>query len=198
MADTLTKVRRTKLGATEPYYAVVTQENKGQKPTYSKPEAFSEFVSLTENLQYAEAAFNSNNRESESAKIFKRCDLTFGNKGLSYETMKNVFGATIGEDGKLTLGGADVPPRIGFGFYRVMEDNGVRYYEGVVYPLCKAYVGNESDQTMGDNLTYTGSENAITAYALDDERKTWKEMQIFSKETDAKNWVVTQLGGSAT
>jgi hypothetical protein len=197
MAETMTNVRRTKMGATEPYYAVITTENNGTYPTYSEPKAFSEFVSLTESIQYAEAAYHSNNRESESSKIFKRCDLTFGNKGLTYDVMKDVFGAKL-ENGKLSLGAANTPPRIGFGFYRLMEDNGVRYYEGVYYPICRGFLGNESDATMGDNVTYSGDETALTAYTMGDADKTWKEMEIFTEEAEAKAWVLQRLGKSGT
>lgn len=198
MAELLTTIRRTKMGAKKPYYAVITKENAGTYPTYSTPKAFSEFVSLTETLQYAEAAFSSDDRESESSKIFKRCDLTFGSKGLSYEVMKDVFGATLNEAGKISMGGGDVPPRIGYAFHRLLEDIGVRYYEGVYYPICKGYPGNESDQTMGENLTYSGDETALTAYTMKDAKSTWKEMQTFATEAEAEAWVLERLGGAAT
>lgn len=198
MAVELTKVRRTKMGATEPYYAVITAENANTYPTYSEPVAFSEFVSCTESLQYAEASFNSNNRESESSKVFKRCDLTFANKGLDYETLRDVFGATLDEDGEIAFGAGDTPPRIGFAFYRTLEDNGVRFYEGVYYPVCRAAIGNESDNTMGDNLTYSGDEIAMVAYAMKGTTSTWKESKIFDAEADALAWVRSKLGGTTT
>ena len=197
MAGELTKIRRTKMGATKPYYAVISTESATTYPTYSTPAEFSEFVSLTEALQYAEGSFYSNDRESESSKIFKRCDLTFGNKGLTYTVMKDVFGATLSAEDEIAIGAGNTPPRIGFGFYRTLEDNGKRYYEGVYYPICRAAIGSESDNTLGENITYAGEEISLVAYAMSDSAKTWKEMKIFETAAAAEAWVKEKLGATA-
>lgn len=197
MATELTSVRRTKMGANKPYFALITEMNKGGFPTYGTPEAFSEFVSLTEALEFAESAFYSNNRLSESARIFKKGTLTYGNKGLSPATIAKIYGSALSEEGELTYGANDVAPRMGFGYYREMEDNGARYFEGVYYPCVKANVEGESDNTRGENITYAGDSTTMEVYALDDAAGTWKQTEIFATAEEAESWVLTKLGQTA-
>ena len=198
MAVDLKNVRRTKMGANKPYFAMITQENDGDFPTYGTPEAFSEFVSLTEALEFAEASFYSNNRKSESARVFKSGTLTYGNKGLSPDTISKIYGAKLSEEGELAYGTNNAAPRMGFGFYRELEDNGVRYYEGVYYPSCKASLEGETDNTRGDNITYEGNTTVMEVYALGDTDGTWKVTEIFEKADDAEAWVKGKLGASGT
>lgn len=197
MAAELKNVRRTKMGANKPYFAPITQENDGDFPTYGTVEAFSEFVSLSEALEFAEASFYSNNRKSESARVFKSGTLTYGNKGLSPDTIAKIYGAKLSEAGELAYGANNAAPRIGFGFYRELEDNGVRYYEGVYYPACKASLEGESDNTRGDNITYEGNTTVMEVYALSDTDATWKVTDIFAKADEAETWVKTKLGATA-
>lgn len=197
MAVELTKVQRTKMGANKPYFALITQEDEASFPTYGTPEAFSEIVSLTEALEFAEASFFSNNRKSESSRVFKSGTLTYGNKGLSPDTIAKIYGAKLAETGELSYGANNAAPRIGFGFYRELEDAGVRYYEGVYYPSCKASMEGESDNTRGDNITYEGNTTVLEVYALGDTDATWKQTKIFAKAEEAEAWVKEKLGAAA-
>lgn len=194
MASELTKVRRTKMGANKPYFAMITKENTGTFPTYGTPEEFSEFVSLTEALEFAESSFYSNNRLSESARAFKKGSLTYANKGLTPDTIAKIYGAQLSEEGVLSYGANDAAPRLGFGFYRELEDNGVRYYEGVYYPSAKASLEGESDNTRGENITYEGNTTIMEVYALGDTNGTWKQTEIFAQAADAEAWVLSKLG----
>lgn len=194
MAADLTKVRRTKMGATEPYFALITQENKGNFPTYDEPEEFSELVSVTEALEFAEGNFFSNNRRSENARVFKSGTLTYANKGLSPYVISKIYGSKLSEEGQLTYGANDKAPRIGFGFYREMEDNGVPYFEGVYYPAVKASIEGETDNTRGDNITYAGDTTTMAIFALDDADASWKITEIFASAEEAKAWVLEKLG----
>ena len=196
MATELTKVERTKMGATKPIYAKIKTRTEGGKITYDTVKAFSEFVSLTENLEYAESQFHSNNKKSESARQFRGCDLTFANKGLSQENVADVFGATLNENDDLVYGANDAAPRIGFAFFRELEDDGTRYYEGVFYPDCKAFLGNANDNTRGENITYNGDSTSLEAYAMDDTAGTWKVEHIFATAQEAETWCKEQFTGA--
>lgn len=199
MAAELTKVRRTKMGANKPWFAPITSENTGTFPTYGTAEEFSEFVSLSESLEFAESSFYSNNRKSESARAFKSGTLTYGNKGLSPDTISKIYGAKLdAETGELVYGANDAAPRIGFGFYRELEDNGVRYYEGVYYPSVKASMEGESDNTRGENVTYEGNSTVMEVYALSDTAATWKVTDIFATADEAEAWVKGKLGATGT
>lgn len=197
MAAQYKSVKRTKMGATNPKYAKQASNTGGTITYDNKVNAFSELVAVSEAIDTAEASFYSNNRKSESNRSFKGCTLTFDNKGLAPETVADVYGATMSEeDGTLSYGGADSAPRIGFGFVRELEDNGKRYYEGVFYPDCKASLGNASDNTRGENITYNGETTTLDVYATDDEKNTWKKECIFDTLTAADAWVDKMLGKS--
>lgn len=197
MAAEYKTVKRTKMGATNPRYAKQKSNANGTVTYDTTINVFSELVGVSESLDFAEASFYSNNRKSESNRSFKGATLTFDNKGLSPETVADVYGADLSEtDGTLTYGGADAAPRIGFGFVRELEDNGTRYYEGVFYPDCKASMGNATDNTRGENITYNGESTTLDVYALDDTQNTWKKECIFATLTEADAWVEKQLGKS--
>lgn len=197
MAAELKTVRRTKMGANMPYFAPITTENAGTFPTYGTVEAFSEFVSLSEALEFAEASFYSNNRKSESSRVFKSGTLTYGNKGLSPDNIAKIYGAKLDESGELHYGVNNAAPRIGFGFYRELEDNGVRYYEGVYYPSCKASLEGETDNTRGENITYEGNTTVMEVYAIGNTEGDWKITEIFATADEAETWVKGKLGASA-
>ena len=198
MANTNTSVKRKRIGASKPYYAKVTAENVGTYPTYGEVKPFSEFVALTESIQTAESKFHSNNRLSDDLKVFKQCDLTFENDGLSPDVSAEVFGLDIdSESGELKYGGMKNPPFIGFAFFReLMGADSKRYYEGVYYPKCKAFVGNSTDNTRGENIDFKGDTVNMCAYALDDTDETWKIERMCETEAEAEAWCKEKLGFS--
>lgn len=188
-------VKKTQMGATKPYYAKITAESAGSLPTYGTAAEFSEFVKVTENLNKAEAQYYSNNALSENVAKFKYCELTYENKGVPNTVAADIFGVTVDADsGELTYGGEDKAPYIGFGFYRTLIDNGVIYYEGVLYPKVKASLGSSTYETSGDGITLTGDTTTMLAYQCGDAKKTWKKTEIFDTESAAEAWVKTKLG----
>lgn len=197
MANNYKGIRKTVMGASKPYWALIDTETDGSLPTYSGGMAFSEFIKLTESINKAETEFYSNDALSENTSEFKYCELTYDNKGLTDEIMAAIFGMDYTE-GVLTYGGDDTAPMGGFGYYRTLMDNGVKYYEGVFYPKVKASLGNDTTDTKGENVTFSGATTSMMAYQCKDEKKTWKKTEIFQTASEAEAWVKTQLGISGT
>ncbi len=198
MATTHGDVKRKRMGAKKPLYAVITAENKGTFPTYGEVKEFSRFIALTEAIQTAEAKFYSDNALDDDMKIFKQCDLTFENDGLTHNASADVFGLKLNDTGELVYGGKNDPPYIGYVFYRELKGKGdKRYYEGVYYPKCKAFVPNSTDNTRGENITFKGDTVSMSAYTLDDEAETWKVECILETEAEAEAWCREKLGGAA-
>ena len=189
----LNSVRKTSMGATFPFWAKVENDENEQMPTYTGGVAFSEFVKVTENLQKAESQFYSNDALSESADEFKYCEITFDNKGVPNTLKAALYGAKL-DGNKITYGAGDNPPMGGFAFYRVLQDNGTKYYEGVFYPRVKASLTGMTYDTKGENVTFNGEQTKLIAYACKDIAQTWKVEEIFGKAEDALAWVKTQLG----
>lgn len=197
--NNLKQVKRTKMGATNPRYAKVAKREAGKIPVYDGTVTqFSELVAVTEALDYAEASFYSNNRKSESNRSFKGCTLTYDNKGLPQAVVADIYGAEFNDEDELEYGSADAAPRIGFTFFRELEDEGTRYYEGVFYPDCKASIGNATDNTRGENITYNGETTTLDAYALDDLKGRWKIEKIFATAAEADAWCVAKLTPAGT
>lgn len=197
MAAELSKVRKTQMGATKPFWAPIDTEASDALPTYKTGMEFSEFIKLTEALQKAETQFYSNDALSENVSEFKYCELTYDNKGLTNEVMAAVYGMTLAED-MLTYGAGDTPPMGGLAFYRTLMDKGVKYYEGVFYPKVKASLGNATYDTKAENITFQGDSTSMIAYQCNDAAKTWKQAKIFEAEADALAWVKTCLGITTT
>lgn len=197
MPDAYKNVRRTVMGATRPYWAKIANETDNALPTYETGMAFSELVKVTENLILAETEYYSNNALSESAKEFKYCELTYDNKGLSDEIMQQIFGMDY-TDGVLTYGADDNAPFGGFGYYRTLMDDSVKYYEGVFYPKVKGALSGDTTDTRGENVTFAGTSTSLIAYACKDTLHTWKQTQIFKTAAEAESWVKTQLGITGT
>lgn len=185
----LGKVNKTQMGATMPYWAKIEKEEAGKLPTYGTPREFSEFVKLTENQQKAETTFYSNNALSENISKMKYCQLTYENKGVANEVLKEVYGKEVSEDDEVTYGAEDAAPFGGFAFYRTLIDKGVLYYEGVFYPKVKVTEGNATYDTMGENVTLAGETTNMLAYQCQDEKKTWKKTKLFATDTEALAWV---------
>ena len=192
----LNSVRKTSMGATFPYWAEVDTDVTEQMPTYKDGTEFSEFIKVTENLQKAESQFYSNDALSESADEFKYCELTFDNKGVPNTLKARLYGATL-EGNKITYGAGDNPPMGGFAFYRVLQDNGTKYYEGVFYPRVKASLTGMTYDTKGENVTFNGEQTKLIAYACKNVKQTWKQEEIFETAEEALAWVKERLGIAA-
>lgn len=199
MAETspaLNSVRKTTMGATFPYWAKVATDVTGAMPTYEGGTEFSEFVKVTENLQKAESQFYSNDALSESADEFKYCEITFDNKGVPNTLKAALYGAKL-DGNRITYGAGDNPPMGGFAFYRVLQDNGTKYYEGVFYPRVKASLTGMTYDTKGENVTFNGEQTKLIAYATKTTAQEWKTEEIFATADEALAWVKEQLGVTA-
>lgn len=191
----LKNVRKTQMGANKPYYAKVTAETDTALPTYGTPSAFSEFIKVTENLQKAETQFYSDDAMSENVSEFKYCELTYDNKGLSDSVIGDIYGVNVDSStGEVTYGGDDTPPYIGFGFYRSLMDNGVKYYEGIFYPKVKASLVGAAYETRGENVNLSGDSTSMIAYQCKDTKKTWKITDMFATAAEAENWIKKKFG----
>lgn len=192
----LNSVRKTSMGATFPFWAKVKTDDNEQMPTYEGGMAFSEIVKVTENLQKAESQFYSNDAMSESADEFKYCEITFDNKGVPNTLRAALYGAKL-EGNKITYGAGDNAPMGGFAFYRVLQDNSTKYYEGVFYPRVKASLTGMTYDTKGENVTFNGEQTKLIAYACKNTAQTWKVEEIFATADEALAWVKEQLGITA-
>lgn len=192
----LNSVKKTSMGATFPFWAKVATDENEKMPTYENGMAFSEFVKVTENLQKAESQFYSNDALSESADEFKYCEITFDNKGVPNTLKAALYGATL-DGSKITYGAGDNAPMGGFAFYRVLQDNGTKYYEGIFYPRVKASLTGMTYDTKGENVTFNGEQTKLIAYACKNTAQTWKVEEIFATADEALAWVKEQLGITA-
>lgn len=192
----LNAVRKTSMGATYPFWAKIATDTDGALPTYSGGTAFSEFIKVTESLQKAESQFYSNDVLSESADEFKYCELAFDNKGVSNTLRASLYGAKL-EGNSISYGAGDAPPMGGFAFYRVLQDNNEKYYEGVFYPRVKASLTGMTYDTKGESVTFAGEQTKLVAYACKDTAQTWKVEEIFATAAEALTWIKEKLNITA-
>jgi len=193
---TLSDVQKTALGARNPYVAPVTNKPDNDFPAYGVGVRFPQLVAVTETLNQSDVSFYSDDHESERVKEFTNCDLAVDNKGMSDAISALALGMKY-EDGVLSRGSDDTPPEMGFGFHRSVIDNSVRYFEGVYYPLVKAFPAGETYNTKGASTTLTGGNVTMTATQANDANHTWKQTKMFNTSADADLWVQSKLNFAA-
>lgn len=146
-------------------------------------------VNLASGELYADDALD------EQLSEFASGTLAMETNDLTDENAAAIFGCDS-TDGVVTYNVGDTAPSGCLGYYKSLMRNKAKYYKAIFYPCVRAALGNDNAQTRGSSITFATSQTTFTIKANDD--GDWRKTQTFDSEAEAKQWINTQCGISAT
>lgn len=132
---------------------------------------------------------------AESDKSFRNGTITLIVDDLSDEIQTDFLGHAKAEGGELTAKGTDNSPYVGIGFYGIKKVNNVQKYRAVWFPKVQFAEPNDTNQTKGENTTF--STPTLTGTIMLDEDGKWKNEQTFATEAEAKAYLDGKAGIAA-
>lgn len=179
-------------GAKKPYFAPIKDEPENELPTYEgTPFRIGRLVKADLTVTMASGKLNADDALAESVDEFVSGSVAMETDDMTDEVASKVYGAKV-EDKEIHYKAGDTPPMGGMAFIRVLMRGGKKIYKGVFFPKVKAVLGNESNPTKGDSITFGTSATTFTVFACNSD--DWRIMQEFDTEAEAEAWVKEKLG----
>lgn len=110
-------------GTTDFYYAIMTTEDASNTPAvYGDPKVLGKSVSFSVTPTYKEGEKYASNSAVRREKKINSYEVTLACDAIETETLAEVIGRTVGEDGVQIVKGSDKAPYIALGFGITKDD----------------------------------------------------------------------------
>ena len=188
-------------GAKRPRFAPVATTPEGALPTYNfeKVVTIGKLVKADLSLTNASGELYADDGLAEKIDMFASGSLALETDDKTDEVHAAIHGATLDETtSEVTDSDADVAPRGGLAYYKVIIRNGVRYFKGVFHPLANAILGNDSAATKGSSITFGTSATTFNIFRC--ESGAWRMTKEFTgegAEAACIAWCDEKLGKTA-
>lgn len=172
-----------KIGLNNFRYSKLSESETGTA-TYDGAKKPARAVSCKVSVSTSSASLYADDVLAESDTSFNNGTVTIGIDEEDNQTMADLLGHTIAEDGgEMVRNANDVAPYVGLGRVIVKMVNGVRKYKAEFLCKVKFSEPSQDDKTKGENVEFTTSELEGTVSALAD--GTWSKTKTFDTQADA-------------
>lgn len=177
-----------KIGLNNFRYGILTEASDGT-PSYGAAKSPGKAISCKVSITNNDATLYGDDSLIENDKSFNSGTVTMGIDEDDNQTMADLLGHTVGEDGEITRKSTDVAPYVGLGRVITKMVNGAYKYK--VEFLYKVKFGEPSQEnaTKGDKVDFSTVEIEGTVNAL--ANGMWSKAKTF----DTKQEAVTYLEG---
>lgn len=191
------------VGMMYPVWAPITAETDGALPTYGTGRVVQEARSANVTKEINNNPLRGDDRVVDDDNGMTGMTVSFESTGLSMEDRVAILAeevvAVTGETAQWESDNAT--PYGGFGYIRVMRDNGVRKFEA--YWILKIKFQEENQETMTNegNITWrtpTLNGRAAGLYVDGSGKLRFRQHKVFTTASAAKEWLNTKLNVTAT
>lgn len=166
---------------------------EGQRPTYGTGFIIGMAIKADVTINYADAQLYADDILAESDSSFQNGTVDVGVDEISHEVDTKLFGSKLVDtDGikELHVGGKNVSPHGGFGFYKTKVKRGVTGYIAKWFLDTQFKRGNDSSATKGDSTSFATPEFSGNIFAIPGfEEDTYVEEAVFTTESAAQSWL---------
>jgi hypothetical protein len=189
-------------GAKRPRFAPVATTPEGALPTYNYEKAVTigKLVKADLSLSNASGELYADDGLAEKVDMFASGSLALETDDKTNEVHAAIHGATLNEEtSEVTDSDADVAPRGGLTYYKVIVRNGERIFKGVFHPYVSAVMGNDSASTKGSSITFGTSSTSFNVFRCNSGAwRITKEFTGDSAEAACIAWCDEKLGSKAS
>lgn len=177
-----------KIGLNNFRYGILTEASDG-KPTYGGGKTPGKAISCKVSITNNDAKLYGDDMLVESDTSFNNGTVTMGIDEDDNQTMADLLGHTVGENGEITRNSSDVAPYVGLGRVITKIVNGAYKYKVEFLHKVKFSEPSQDNITKGDKVDFSTIEIEGTVNALAD--GTWSKAKTF----DTKQEAITYLDG---
>lgn len=177
-----------KIGLNNFRYSMLTEAADGT-PSYSGAKKPAKAISCNVEISNNEATLFADDSIAESDSSFQSGNVTMGIDEEDTETMADLLGHTVDEEGEMVRNASDVAPYVGFGRIVVKIVNGVYKYKVEFLYKVKFAEPSQEDNTKGESLEFATGELEGKVSAL--ENGDWSKTKTFATKAEA----ITYLEG---
>lgn len=182
------------VGLKMPVFAPITgYDEETHRPTYGTGFIIGMAIKADVTINYAEATLYADDILAESDSSFQNGTVDVGVDEISHESDTKLFGSKIKEvDGieELHVGGKNVSPHGGFGYYKTKVHRGVTGYTAKWFLDTQFKRGNDSGATKADSTSFATPEFSGNIFAVPGfEEDVYVEEAFFDSESDAQAWL---------
>lgn len=146
-----------KIGLNNFRYSKLTETEDGTAK-YAGPKKPAKAISCKVDISTSSAKLYADDALAESDTAFQSGTVTIGIDEEDNQTMADLLGHTLGDDGEITRNANDTAPYVGLGRVVVKMVNGVRKYKVEFLYKVKFSEPSQEDNTKGENVEFTTSE----------------------------------------
>lgn len=175
-----------KIGLNNFRYSKLTETEDGTAK-YAGPKKPAKAVSCKVNISTSSAKLYADDTLAESDTAFQSGTVTIGIDEEDAQTMADLLGHTVVEEGEMVRNANDTAPYVGLGRVVVKMVNGVRKYKAEFLCKVKFSEPSQDDKTKGENVEFTTSELEGTVSTL--ANGDWSKTQTFATQAEAITYI---------
>lgn len=192
------------IGMQYPVYSIITKEEFGKSPTYGEGGVIGKgiladkTINTNNNPLYADGAITENDRG------FSDGTIKFTVDDIDLKTKADLLGLkyTQAEEGGLEgikLGGGDVAPYVGVGYYKTKRRNNVTYYEATWFFKVQFAPFSDSAKTKEKAIDWQTADVEGTIMTVEGyDNDVYEETVRCATDTEAKEWLNTRANITTT
>lgn len=163
-------------------YSKLTETEDGTAK-YAGAKKPAKAISCKVSISTSSATLYADDALAESDTSFQSGTVTIGIDEEDNQTMADLLGHTLGEDGEIQRNANDTAPYVGLGRIVVKMVNGVRKYKVEFLHKVKFGEPSQEDKTKGENVEFTTSEleGKVSTLANGD----WSKAKTFDTQAAA-------------
>lgn len=183
------------VGLMYPVFAPITSQVDGSMPVYGTGSVIQEARNANITKEVSDNPLYGDDRIVDNDNGITGMTLSFESTGLSDADRALLFGDELRTDGEYWESD-NSSPNGGFGYVRVMRDNGVRKYEAWIILSISFKEQNQSTATREGQInwgtpTIEGRANGL--YVDDSGEMRWRLHKTFATASAAKAWLRSKL-----
>lgn len=183
------------VGLMYPVFAPITSQVDGSMPVYGTGSVIQEARNANITKEVSDNPLYGDDRVVDNDDGITGMTLSFESTGLSDADRVLLFGDELRTDGEYWESD-NSSPKGGFGYVRVMRDNGTRKYEAWIILSISFKEQNQTTATREGQInwgtpTIEGRANGL--YVDDSEKVRWRIYKTFTSASAAKAWLRSKL-----
>lgn len=180
-------------GLSNPYMAKLNLETEAYSDGFACGKAIS--TSVTPNN--SSTSLFANNEEAERVDEFVNATVEVGTDRLPVTAENVLFGHAINSNDEVVSNAEDNGNYVGYGFYQVAMEDGVKKYRACVVNKVKFAEGAESYQTKGENIVFQTPTLSGTARTL--KNGNWRvKSPVYTNLSETIAWLKGKLNIEVT
>lgn len=187
-----------KIGLQKPRYSVInisTDETGKEIESYGDIKVFAKAVTANTSINTSKTKFYADDTVAEMINEFLNGTITIAVDDIENEVLADICGATLGEDGTVTMKDTDTAKYLRFGCIIRRYKANISEYRGVIFTKVMFDIPADEWETKGESIAFKSE--TVTGEIMRNANHEWKIMSKWGTEKAAEEWLTKNLKPTA-